>query len=447
VKLIPSLLAASLAGNVLIAAVWGLKPAANTATGRKDSPHGLAGGTEDSAAARARTDAAADRAVHPPLGEETAGDRGSAGKGQWEAAEDEDLPAYAARLRNAGLPESAVRHLVSAAIDRRFRDREQALGSGARPRPRYWEVGQNQESLETRLARLDLRRQKAQLLSSALGGETGTPDELFDSPIAPEHRDLVRMITQDYDAMITDIRGRAGGILLESEKEEIAYLEAERRQDLAGILTPQELGDYEMINSNTFRSLRHELSGFQTTEEEFRSIYETQRALDAQFRPDSAVRRVSSPEERRAETAARAAADEQLRTLLGPERFASYARARDREYQQLSALVQRVALPESTAIEIFGVREFVSTESNRIAADHTLTNDQQLAALAQLAQGARARIRAQLPGEAGDAYLQVADGWLNRVQEGGAITFQPNGTYVRSIRRQPSPPPPPKPGG
>jgi hypothetical protein len=352
----------------------------------------------------------------------------------WHALRSGDLRDFAANLRRAGVPEHLVRAMVSAEIDARFRDREKAL-SAARPTRRYWEADDAAEPLETRLARLELRREKAELKTSVLGLDATTLESAFDSPIPAERREMVRLITQDYESMINDIRGRAGNLLLDSEKKTIAYIEQERRNDLAAILSPSELADWEMINSNTFRTLRRQLSGFQANEEEFRLIYEIQRDLDERFRRDGPMPPAPSPTDRQAEERARTAADEQLRSLLGESRFAAYTRGRDREYQALATLVQRVSMPETTAIDVFAIRETVTAESNRIYDDRTIPMEQKRAALQALAQNARSEINTRLGGEVAGAYFQVADRWLKYVEEGGAVRFGPQTTYFRSLNR------------
>lgn len=365
--------------------------------------------------------------------------------GQWGALPHADLKVFAANLRRAGLPEHLVRALVAAEIDDRYRVREKALSS-ARPARRYWEADESAEPLETRLARLELRREKAELKASALGPDATTLEQAFDSPIPLEKRDMVRLITQDYESMITDIRGRAGNLLLDVEKKTIAYIEQERRNDLAAILSPSELADWEMLNSNTFRVLRRQLSGFQASEDEFRLIYETQRDLDERFHRDGPAPPAPSPSHRLAEEQARAAADARLRSLLGEERFAAFNRGRDREYQQLATLVQRVNLPESTAIDVFGIRETVTEESNRIYDDRTIPLEQKREALQSLARNARAQIRSALGDEVAGAYFQASDRWLNHVEQGGAVRFSPQTTFFRSLNstrvRMPVPPPP-----
>src|SRR6185295_9909337 len=99
--------------------------------------------------------------------------------------------------------------------------------------------------------------------------------------------------------------------------------------DLGKVLTPREFEDYEINTSATASSLKSKLEGFNATDEEFRKIFNFMQPLDEQF---SLSRRSPDPEDKefnakRAE--AERAVQEQIRTVLGEERYAEYQRTRD----------------------------------------------------------------------------------------------------------------------
>jgi hypothetical protein len=89
----------------------------------------------------------------------------------WAALHSNDLAKYAANLRAAGLPDSLVRRIIAAEIDEQFRAREEALRPPRKPL-KYWQTDSSRPSMETQLALLDLRREKARLRAQILGPES-----------------------------------------------------------------------------------------------------------------------------------------------------------------------------------------------------------------------------------------------------------------------------------
>ena len=108
----------------------------------------------------------------------------------WSAVHSDDLATFAANLRTAGFPDRLVRALLAAEIDERFRARETALRS-AKKTP-YWQLDFTSEPLETRLARLDLKREKARLREQLLGPDPVTAED-ESIPVAAEKRGQLRV--------------------------------------------------------------------------------------------------------------------------------------------------------------------------------------------------------------------------------------------------------------
>ena len=55
------------------------------------------------------------------------------------------------------------------------------------------------------------------------------------------------------------------------------------------ILTPAELEEYDLRNSNTGRAMRRELAAFNPTEEEFRAIYKLRQPVDEKYNNNDGV--------------------------------------------------------------------------------------------------------------------------------------------------------------
>jgi hypothetical protein len=354
---------------------------------------------------------------------------------------DAELGPLVAALRAAGWPEHLVRAFVGAQIDEQFRAREAALHP-SRKKLKFWQQDDTPVPWQTRLALLDLQREKARLRVQMLGPDPATDERgnRFDH-LPPAKRDLARQITEDYTAMLETVRTEAGTLPLATDRERIKYLEAERRRDLAALLTPEELAEHDRRFSPFAERIRDQLRYFDATPAEEQAIFAAQ-SIQLPMRSsilgeEFAV--AATPEAQRQQEAQAAQANEQLKAALGPARYEEYLRAKNYEFQQLSDLTTRAGLPDGAATQVFGVRDAASTESNRILADLALTDDQKRAALKLLADNTRAQIGAVIGPVAADAYTKTAR-WLKQFEEGAAVTFRgDSGTSARFVGGRPPP--------
>ncbi|EIQ01243.1 hypothetical protein OpiT1DRAFT_05816 [Opitutaceae bacterium TAV1] len=326
------------------------------------------------------------------------------------AAVSADLPTYTENLRKAGVPDRFVRAIINAEINERYRTREEALRPKREER-QYWESREDYYrddglTLEQRLARLDLRREKAALRKKLLGeNPSAKPD---DNPVPPEKRALARDISEDYGAMIEQIRRESRGYTLPADEEKIRYLEAEKRRELAGILTPAELREYDLRSSQTAQQLKWNLAAFSPAEEEFRALHELQSAFDEKY----PSRNNGDQEYWRARNEAQKGLREQIKAVLGEERYKDYERSQDWEYRNLLRLTERLGLEPAAASRIHDLRDTVGQEAKKIVEDKSLSAAVRREAVVQLIEETRAQIISQLGEEAGQAYLKSQSEWL-----------------------------------
>src|SRR5207247_2906133 len=117
---------------------------------------------------------------------------------------------------------------------------------------------------------------------------------------------------------------------LEQHHENLMRLQMQRASDLAGILSPQELDQYDLRNSPTANAMRAQMSGFQPTEEEFRKIFQLQKTFDSDFnRAFDLSDNGQSGVKARAQQAAQEALNAEVKKTLGESRFNEWVRAQD----------------------------------------------------------------------------------------------------------------------
>jgi hypothetical protein len=352
----------------------------------------------------------------------------------WPLLATEDLPALISRLRAAGFPPEVIREIVGAEVDARYRPRIRAF-SEPDPNVPFWKAPPTSFSMNS--ARLEeyqqLFRERSRVMRElladpALAGDDSTAEQRRRFGDLPREKiDALQRIEDDYVEMMSAVRAAANGIILPEDRAKLALLAREKRADLASVLSPAELADYEMRSSPITGLLRDMLGEFRATAAEYRAIFDLHKAMNEKFPYNSGAGFGNNFNERRQ---AQQELDSQLRAQIGEARFNDYLRESSDDFQQLRRLTQKESLPADTAVRAFDLRNSVSRDSLRIAEDSTLSVDQKRTALAALAQSTRSQLLSLLGG-AGPAYVKIVDNqWLSVVERGNAVTFDggPNRT-------------------
>ena len=365
----------------------------------------------------------------PPDASPNLAEKGSApsapARAAWSTVHSDDLATFAANLRAAGFPDRLVRALLAAEIDDRFRARETALRS-AKKTP-YWQLDFTSEPLETRLARLDLKREKARLREQLLGPDPVTAED-ESIPVAAEKRGQLRMLIEDYGALIADARSRAGAGALAGEKKELEFLESEQKRELAALLAPVELAEFEVARSGAVLDLRRQLRYFEPTDAEFAVIAAVAKARRDESSPTEA--RVSSAAAQQAREAAVNRQEADLKAVLGEQRYAEFQRASDADYRLLRDLSGRAQLPPDHATIAFDVRTATLAAATQLADDKSMETGAKKSAVAQLVDETRVKLRGVLGSDVADAYLRAAENsnsWLGYLARGIVQTPMPSG--------------------
>lgn len=358
----------------------------------------------------------------------------------WASLHSDDLATLVARLRAAGFPASAIRAIVDAELQKRFADRYAALRRMVDDVP-YWRadpsrsMGLNTKFYETYS---QLSRERMRLVREVLGKDayayagidpTEAQRRQF-GDLSPGKIELVQRINDDYAEMISQVRASMQGITLPEDREKLALLEREKKADLAAILTPEELADYEMRSSTITMRLRTPLTIMDASEAEFRTIYQAYQPHAETIFPSYPTSFRSSDDPR---AAALAKVQEQLTRELGPDRAAQFQRANDREFQQLYQLTRADNLPYDSVVRAYDTRSSASTASTKIAEDPAMSPDDKRTALKNLAQQSRAQLLGTLGQQAGPTYVEAAQ-WLNYLEQGRSFTIMPTGSIsTRSV--------------
>ncbi len=325
-----------------------------------------------------------------------------------------------AALQAAGLPADLARDLGLGRAFARYQQLIKAARTAVSDDGRWWRTGATTRNRE---AELLAQRELSDAMLKAFGDDLGLggADSAQLAFLPAEKRAALRRITQDYNEMMAKFS--SGGIQLASDKEKLRLLRAERDRDIAALLSPAELADYELRTSSSAATLRARYGDAIATEADFKKLFALQKAYDEKFPAEPLGGRVS-PETLRARSDAQKQLQADILAAVGDDAYAALRRSADTELRALDSLVTRVGLPATTTDRVAAARETYAAESQRINADTALSVAQRRAQLQELGTRARTELTATLGAEAAEAFAPRAS-WVGMLQGGLAFSTTP----------------------
>jgi hypothetical protein len=366
----------------------------------------------------------------------------------------------AAALTAAGVPAEVVRQLAAVRAFARLFELGRTLDRPPPPDPtEYWRnrgaVPRPPPTREQRLERLQAEREFDRAMRAAFGPDWAGDTRAARYSFLPEtKRDQLLRIERDYEEMQREVSLDADGFQLAADRAKTRLLNAEKERDLAAALTPAEREQLELRNSRTAQNLINRYGDVIASEEEYRRLYARQKAFDDRYATDDWFSRPRTPEENRARAEAERQLNDDLRALLGEDRWGALARTNDGEYRTLTTLAARLGQPAALADQVYALRDAYAAQSAALNQNAALSAADRKTIFAELANRARADLRARLGADGAEAYLPRAS-WVQMLQGGTAFTTDPRqlppgsprpggGTSVFPL---PAPPRPPVPAG
>jgi len=336
----------------------------------------------------------------------------------WERLHSEDERQFAARLREAGVPDRTARLLVAEALRGKYLARQRELIGSAEPAD-FWKNAAAATDREKRTALRKLARAQQDILTELYGaGDDAAANRerltrLY-GPLPDEKLERVDRIHDDYGDMADDIRAQAGGLLLATDRETLALLEQERRKDVAAILTPAELDLYDMQTSGTARALRARLAAFVPSEKEFRALFALQRDFDERFGGAGGVGDETLQHER---ATAEAELNNRIRASLGDARYEEYLLQQDPGFRVATRIAERFGLPAKRAAEVFSLSRATQAQLQTLRDDKALAPEMARQSLTKLGRETGERLVALLGNDGAELYKQTSCGaWLRALE-------------------------------
>ncbi|MFI5337034.1 MAG: hypothetical protein ACHQ5A_09645 [Opitutales bacterium] len=198
----------------------------------------------------------------------------------------------------------------------------------------------NPQTLAAQQAQGNERRQ---LFESLLGADA-KPYALIDptdrerryGSLSDDKLDAAAKIERDYEEVSGQAMAARHSNLVtgwDNVLQQQQMLETEKLKDLAGVLSPDELAQYEMRNSRSASALMNKLRNVDVTGEEYAALYQAQKSSDATPFPLGPAMTQDTVAQWRA---AQQALHDQFQQVLGEDRFYKYMEGSDAGYAMVT---------------------------------------------------------------------------------------------------------------
>jgi len=335
---------------------------------------------------------------------------------------DTDDKGFVARLRELGFPERVVRSLVHFRIEQKYADQVRALTSVRSLEP-FWRTSGYSDSVFNPEARAKLRAMEHEANAQArailgpdadkpLPGDYGYNAQRRFGNLSTEKIAALKAISRDYSELSNQIEESSHGVRFPDDREKLAYLEKEEQADRSQLLTPEELDQYERRSSSAAYEAREELQYLDgNSEKEFLTLYQLRHDFDQQY-----GRRYLTPTQEDQRQAAKSKLDEQIKTALGPERYAEYQIVNDGNFRTTRDFVIESGLSSDTAKTLVTLQRNSLQKAEVIRSDKSLTNAQQTESLQTHDRETRKSLATLLGDEKFSSYQKYHAGkWLSKI--------------------------------
>jgi hypothetical protein len=308
----------------------------------------------------------------------------------WSEVESDDYPTFIANLRDIGCPDSTIRDIIIADVNQLYAQKRAT--EVLTPDQQWWRSEPDPAVAQAAAAKLQaLETERRQLLTRLLGQgwETAAAPWSYESGVvaltgpilgklSPEQKEAVHQIATRADQKqraYLNAEEKAGR---SPDPTELARMRLSTRDELAKILSPEQLQEFLLRYSLSAKQIRNELSGFEISPDEFKALFRLRAPLDHEIDlrystndPDS-VRRRQELEQQRSDAYVQALGLEKIQTLL---------LQKDPAFRQTQLYLEQIGAPAQTVLSVYQVNRIGDLEIQRISEDDTLTTEQQEAAL------------------------------------------------------------------
>ena len=358
----------------------------------------------------------------------------------WRMVESADYRQYITNLRAIGCPAETIRDLITADVTKLYEARFKALRPGSTNKYEYWKPGlamfkemADESQVEKRQA---LSREKRALLTELLGSAPeekpdlmamfggGNPFERMLDFLPSGKQTQSMEIEQKYNAKL--MKSMDGGGFGDADgMKNMVKVQKEKEAELAKVLTPAELEDYNLRMSQTANMMRFQLTSFDPSEQEYRDVFKAKKKFDDEY--GFAGIPPTDKAEREKYDAAKKELETQLKQTLGETRYTDYERAQDYVYQGLYRFTEKQQLSRDAANKVFDMKKVAEEQAKKIRNDSALSSEQRQAALAGIRTETESAVTGVLGAQGYEAFKKAsqASSWLKQLSPDPKPAKQP----------------------
>ena len=305
----------------------------------------------------------------------------------WSEIESADYRQYIANLRAAGCPEQIIRDIIVADVNQLLGKRAQAIW---KPRvAEYWQKPTDERPSPQQLEQLMALDKEKRAVFQDLLGVRPSQQELMDTLYLQVHsseqqllflphdkRDAALQALNDPDFEYKEKKLHLRGSYSQADEQKLF---AEKMKLLAGVLSPEELEEFRLRNSQTAQSLRMEIQYFNCTPDEFKTLFAAreQMADGKNYGPDLINR---------------TAATEEVRKLFGDERAKEFERVTDMFYINSRRAAEEQGASLDLADQAWQVTRDVRAAADQAARNASLSAEERKRQVQELRQQAEAKL-------------------------------------------------------
>ncbi len=350
----------------------------------------------------------------------------------WSQLEADDYKKYIAALRAFGVPEKTVRDIIIADVNKLYRPKFAALRPPRKTEKekneKFWErnrgwYGQNQDmTKEQRTQIAALQKEQTELIKELLGKDvyqeiakdSGNPDwtERQFGKLTTEQRDKVSDMQQRFGEITSEIYSKADGYIDQDTQAELKKARKKLRDELATVLSPEQIEDYELRSSDTAQQMKWQLSYFEPDEKEFRAIFKYKDAMEdmsSPRNPDDSVKLSADERKALAEKQKQLTAD--FEKTLDPDRLKEYKLQEDYAYRNLF----EAGVPKENVFKVADMKTQSEDAAKKIRLDKTMTPEQRTDALKAVRDEAQKELATLLGARRAKSYRGNGGWWLQNI--------------------------------
>jgi hypothetical protein len=336
---------------------------------------------------------------------------------QWSQLESSDYHQYMANLRSIGCPDETIRDLIIAEVDKMFDPRFAALAAETQKFEHWRNRSKRSDTLLTQLRALHDERKA--LLRELLGIDAAPyakwanadverlREEGKYSFLPADKQAQVRAIMEKYQQSIDGGQNGRDGFTLNGG-DDAKRLREQRQQELAQVLSPEELKEMSLRDSNAADSVRNRFGNLDISEDEYRKLYDLRKSYEDKV---GAVADNSDPEKMRQRSEARRELDEAYRNVFGEERWNDLQKQQDPTWRGLTQVAQQNNLSQSVIDQAYQYQRQTGDEVMRLMEDRSLTREQREGVIQQLTGEYDQKLRGLLGEQPFQQYKQTNPGF------------------------------------